>query len=449
MATSYDQLVNKSGTIYNTSTGAGYSTPDQLAADLGVQSSGIQWNQIASNADYIPGTRLSGMSSAIPVDQMTPQTSVNVNKAIPTPDLTSANSTVAGGVQTAKTLQDYINQLSTPTTALDQQESDLTNRLNTLYGQDTGKAAALSTAEAAAGVPDLRKQLQDITNSINIKNAEYNSLSTQEEGKPITMNSIIGAQAQIRRQQASEIGLLTARAQAVQGNLTLALQTAQKAVDLKYAPIEEEIAAKEKQLQLIQPLLSREQQKIAQAQALMLDDQRQQLADQKAQQKEALQFALQNNIQTPFYTRAGTVYRTADGKAYSTPEQFFADGGARDFSNAPVVNSTAAKDTQVVTANGRTLLIDQRTGAVIKDLGSAYKGDGSGSTPKVTEAESASKATQYLELNKGTDQKVSPQVWQTALNAWLDDGHTTEEFISRFASTYVNPADKQDYAGVK
>lgn len=384
MAVSYTDLINKSGTIYNT-TGAtsnttsdfGYSDPNKLAADLGIDAKQIDWSKIYSDASYTPGTKF----GAIAADTLT--SSPSPTMAQPTADLSSANSLVAGATQTSKTLQDYINQLTPPPTALDTQNQALVDRLGTLYGQDTGKASALNQAEQDAGVTDLKKQLQEITNSINIKNAEYNQLGTDVEGKPITMASIIGSQAQIRRAQASEIGLLSARAQAVQGNLALALDTAQKAVNLKYAPIEEEITAKERQLQLIQPLLSAQQQKIAQAQALMLEDQRQRIADEKeaaatlqniainaASQgipsniiNQALatkdpvkastilshySFVTDNQIRQPFYEINGTVYRTSDGKAYSTPEQFFADGGARDWSNISRVDATSSADKDAV-----------------------------------------------------------------------------------------------------
>jgi hypothetical protein len=52
MAVQYANLVNKNGTIYRTDTGAGYSTPAQLAADLGVAASAINWGSIASNPNW-------------------------------------------------------------------------------------------------------------------------------------------------------------------------------------------------------------------------------------------------------------------------------------------------------------------------------------------------------------------------------------------------------------
>jgi len=48
----YGDLVNKGGTIYNTKTGQGYSTPDALAKDLGTTASSINWNSINKNDNY-------------------------------------------------------------------------------------------------------------------------------------------------------------------------------------------------------------------------------------------------------------------------------------------------------------------------------------------------------------------------------------------------------------
>ncbi len=47
-AVNYGNLENRGGTIYNKSTGTGYSTPEQLAKDLGINSSQIQWGNIGN-----------------------------------------------------------------------------------------------------------------------------------------------------------------------------------------------------------------------------------------------------------------------------------------------------------------------------------------------------------------------------------------------------------------
>lgn len=71
--TQYSNLVNKNGTIYNIQTGQGYSTPAQLAADLGISPASIQWNQIQRNDNYQPAqTNTSSNSSATNVNLHNP-----------------------------------------------------------------------------------------------------------------------------------------------------------------------------------------------------------------------------------------------------------------------------------------------------------------------------------------------------------------------------------------
>lgn len=48
----------------------------------------------------------------------------------------------------------------------------------------------------------------------------------------------------------------------------------------------------------------------------------------KAEQTAAKELALKYNVTQPYYEVSGTVYRTSDGKAYSTPEELAADGGS-------------------------------------------------------------------------------------------------------------------------
>lgn len=67
----YQDLVNKDGTIYNTQTGKGYSTPEQLAADLGIPAGSIQWGSITNRPDYVPGMNFNygGQQQAPPPQQ--------------------------------------------------------------------------------------------------------------------------------------------------------------------------------------------------------------------------------------------------------------------------------------------------------------------------------------------------------------------------------------------
>lgn len=266
------------------------------------------------------------------------QSSGGTNLNLPTADysapVTRADAATAGAITGAGDLQKYLDKLQEPTTALSKQEKALTDRLTELYGKDVGKAQAQADAEKQAGVDDMRKQLQDITNAINIKNAEYEKLNTDASGKAIPMGLITGEQAQNKLQQASEINLLLARAQAITGNMTLAIDTATKAVDLQYSKIEEEITARERQLQLIQPALSKEQQKIQNAQQLMLQDQKDAIAEMKDKAKVNVVLAVENGVNTKFANKNGEFFDVNSGLPYATPQEFFKAAGVSSFAEA-------------------------------------------------------------------------------------------------------------------
>lgn len=146
----------------------------------------------------------------------------------------------------------------------------------------TGEKQALGEAQVASGVGQFKKQLQDINSQILKKQAELQqddvrliqSVQNLEQQK-IPMEFITGQQQSVQRDaqiaralKASEIGILNASALATQGNIALAMETAQQAVDLKYAPYKEEIALYKSQLEALAPILSRDEKKQAREQEL-------------------------------------------------------------------------------------------------------------------------------------------------------------------------------------
>ena len=66
-------------------------------------------------------------------------------------------------------------------------------------------------------------------------------------------------QQQLQRTQAADIGMLNARAQALQGNITAAQDTVNRAIDLKYYSVENELQTKLQQLSTIKDQLSRDE----------------------------------------------------------------------------------------------------------------------------------------------------------------------------------------------
>lgn len=168
----------------------------------------------------------------------------------------------------------------------------------------------------------------------------------------------------------------------------------------------------------------------------------------QATQQKALAFAAENKINSPFFKIGGTVYRTSDMTPFHSQQEAFAAGVSPDWSNVQPVQSAPELHTQVVTAGGRSVLIDTQTGTIIKDLGSAYKGTSGGSaSPKDQVKSDIAQTNENLNSVIGPDGFVSPQDWKRAYSDWLAAGNPGDDFISYFKG-YVNPADPQDY-GVK
>lgn len=186
-----------------------------------------------------------------------------------------------------------------------------------------GKGTRLAEEESRLGVNTDTKSLQDLNLLIAQRTGEYQKAIIGEEGRAIPIEFITGRQDVMKRQQASEIGALEARRAALQGNIELSKQIAQRTVDLEFQPIEQEIKNLEVFMNLNSENLTREEKKQAEKLAYINEQQKTVIAEQKENRK----VAIENGVTMPFYTTNGTVIRTSDGKSYPDEQSFLADGG--------------------------------------------------------------------------------------------------------------------------
>lgn len=190
----------------------------------------------------------------------------------PTPDST---------IETSKTLQKSVDEnlkLLEGEKSPDQLLAEKsTSRAMQLLADSLGRSKMLSEEEKKAGADEFKLNLKNIQNELATKTAAYEKLYADIAGKPITMNSIIGADAQARRVAQADLGFLNAQALAMQNNIEFAKQTAKDAVDTKYGPIDEEIAILAKQLELIQPTLDKEEKLRANAVTMALQQRKEAL----------------------------------------------------------------------------------------------------------------------------------------------------------------------------
>lgn len=135
--------------------------------------------------------------------------------------------------------QDIIKQTQTDT---QKQASSLDATINSLLGNEAGKAAYTTQEQKllmGEGDQNLNTQLTRSKNRIETLQAEKQKVLTDIEGKPITLANIAGQQAQQVAKYNSEILMEAALSNVITNNIADAERQIQEAVDAKYAPTEE------------------------------------------------------------------------------------------------------------------------------------------------------------------------------------------------------------------
>lgn len=204
-------------------------------------------------------------------------------KTTTVPGATSSGSDQSGAMiaGASQNINEIIKQLTPAQTETETKQQNLLNEMATLTGEQANKSADQLTAEQSAGIPDLKKQFADINAQILTKSAEYNVLQEANKNKPITMDSIIGNERAILNAKAADIGLLQAQAQGLQGKISVAQDTVNRAIDLKYSTKEAQLATYQAQLNALLPTLNKEEKIQAAAQQTLLDNQKQAIATAK------------------------------------------------------------------------------------------------------------------------------------------------------------------------
>lgn len=314
----------------------------QAQLDAGVKYSDIQASQAGKTADQIAQTavettnRLSSTptTTAIPADNLGTMQAFDM----PTPslDTSKADGLVAGAETTTKTLADYLKEQATPETATSKQYGDLLSQINTLLPGMANKGVDQLKAEQDAKLPGLKKQLGEINAQIVNRLAQYNkqvqgeSLAPGETPLPIVM----GRQAVIQRNEAADIGLLQARALGLQGNIAIAQETANRAIDLKYDTLQDTLNVKMEQLKLIQPILDKEERQQAAALERKYLEQDRKYAEDREKSKSNLELAFNTGTTSKFANKGGEMFRVSDGKPYGSIQEFFKDAGVSSFEEA-------------------------------------------------------------------------------------------------------------------
>ena len=245
----------------------------------------------------------------ITAEQLTATTQPKAIDVTPPPSTlgTSASAMVAGATADSTALQKYIDLMTPKETPESKQYKDLMTQIQGELPSVTGRGTAQLAAEQAQGVPEKIQALTEVQNQINTKIAEFKKVEADylkavqatEQVPGTTTGIVAGQQREIQKAlniervaQAAEIGILQAQASAMQGNLTLAQSQANRAVDLKYSDIQDELNIRLQQLKLIEPELTKQEKIRADATTSYLNQQKDLINQQQAQEKQLTNYNL-------------------------------------------------------------------------------------------------------------------------------------------------------------
>jgi hypothetical protein len=320
------QYVNNSGTLStvnaNTANEA-LSTAQNIKSD-----SGVSLIPTPQGSSTIPTPPQSNVITPAALQNQTPITVPQANKST-TPagwdaetyaNFKAANPTLEPDAQDTYLMQNAgkpLNPTDTALAALDltgneqsaqnAQENIIGKMLQNITNQQ-GESAYRTDLTNQSGIAQQRKDLLGLSNQIRTKQAEIAqddvtlvSKMRAEENRDTLLPfaqmgqaKLAGDAAIIRALKTSEIGVLNALAIGKQGDIQLAKDTINEAVDAKFAPYKEQNALYESQLKAIQPFLDKAEKKQALLQQTKLNLAMKEIDKVSDFQKTALTNAISN-----------------------------------------------------------------------------------------------------------------------------------------------------------
>jgi len=185
----------------------------------------------------------------------------------------------------------FVNSLTPDTSALtksgDRLRSDISDTLTDLEG----KGARQLEVEQDLGLPEDRQRLREINLQIAQLRGEFDKAIVNEEGAVRPQEFITGRQDFLQKKSAVMVGALTSVAQALQGNITLAEQTADRTIEQEFADEEARLRRLEFEYTENKDAIEKADKKGADKLALYLDERKRVLQDQKEERKEVLSLA--------------------------------------------------------------------------------------------------------------------------------------------------------------
>ena len=178
---------------------------------------------------------------------------------------------------------------------IQEERTGLTARLQERLGALTGRATRQQEIEQQLEIPQNIKQLQEVNLQLAQRKGEFEKAiaAIPGQGRGVTTSIVAGQQARARRQAAVELGAQASVAQALQGNIALAQQTADRTVAVEFEGIEQEIQGIQLMLDLNRENFTRVEKRRAEQVELVLAERKRLLSEAKEERRNILNFAAQ------------------------------------------------------------------------------------------------------------------------------------------------------------
>ena len=156
---------------------------------------------------------------------------------------------MAGGAGGIKAYQERTSKLYAPTTGYEKTPEEtkvqtLSERLQTIQDELSGKSTYKTSQEAIYGVAEKQAALRDLESQITTLKNEAAAIPLQAAGVGVTAGMLGAKQAEQQRQIAVRALTLNSLYETMKGNYLNAQAMADRAVEQKFAPLEAESAAK-------------------------------------------------------------------------------------------------------------------------------------------------------------------------------------------------------------
>jgi len=253
-------------------------------------------------ASWKPAGAATNITTITP-DSLAPKTPIDLSEA-PTGDAGAADVFVSG--VTAQQKQDADAAAKLVEEAAKKKEAatqDITGLLTQLEGEGGEQLAG----EQAAGIPGMETQIADISGQIGVLNAEYAELQSQydqqeqalKEQPGMLMGHFMGLKARAqdklinkKNALAAQIGVLQAQGLAIQGKQAAAQASVNRAIDLKYSGLRQQLETKKFLFDAIREDLTAAEAKQLKIQEDIVKKQEADLAKKEAEDKQIQQIML-------------------------------------------------------------------------------------------------------------------------------------------------------------